>query len=319
MIVAIVALLAAGASPQAADDARGLLQRVADAARATKSWRIEGEIVTARKTQSGVNTSAQPFQLHSRLGEMRFEVGGFDATTIFRNGPTLWQYRAATNSYTRRDDMTGPYRTGVLGWEILAPELMPTAAMAGRDEVQFEGRTQVCELVRAELNGARRTLCIDRSRLLILRDRDETVAAGDGGGQAPQAVRTVIYRRIDRDIPLEESLFQLPAGAVERQTYDARKLPPGVTAPKLILKTEPTYTPEARAARFQGTVALSIEIGSDGVPRNVTVVRGVGLGLDEKAVETAQQWRFTPGEKDGKPVTVRAMVEMNFRLMRPPQ
>ncbi len=309
----------AGASAQAADDARALLQQVANAFRATASWRIEGKIVTESKTGFSSNASTRPFRLYLQGPQMRYEVNGPDVATIFRNGSTLWEYSAANNSYTRRDNMSGRYITGVLGWDVLVAALLPTAAITGRDQVEFEGRSQECELVRSESPGGTRTLCIDRSRLLVLRDREETAAAGLGGSQTRQSVRTVTYTRIDRNPPLEASLFELPVGAVERQTGAQAALPPGLTPPILLAKVEPAYTPQANAAKRQGTVVLSLQVGPDGVPRNVTVVRGLGLGLDERAVEAVQKYRFVPAEKDGKPVAVNARVEVNFRLYSPQQ
>jgi protein TonB len=50
-------------------------------------------------------------------------------------------------------------------------------------------------------------------------------------------------------------------------------------------------------------------------PPNVKVQRSLGLGLDEKAIEAVKQWKFKPGYKDGKPVTVAATIEVNFRLL----
>ena len=78
---------------------------------------------------------------------------------------------------------------------------------------------------------------------------------------------------------------------------------------------EPQYTEEARVAKYQGTVVLAVEIGSDGFARNIHVVRGLGLGLDENAVTAVSQWTFEPGKKDGGPVTVQATIEVNFRLL----
>ncbi len=89
----------------------------------------------------------------------------------------------------------------------------------------------------------------------------------------------------------------------------------GVTAPVVIAKKDPEYTEVARAAKYQGTVLLGVEIGPDGLARNIHVIRSLGLGLDEKAVEAIQQWRFRPGQKDGEPVTVAASIEVNFKLM----
>ncbi len=88
----------------------------------------------------------------------------------------------------------------------------------------------------------------------------------------------------------------------------------GVSAPVLIQKVEPEYTEQARAAKYQGTVLLYVEIGPDGAPTNIRVQRSLGLGLDEKAIEAVKQWRFKPGEKDGNPVPVSATIEVNFRL-----
>jgi periplasmic protein TonB len=89
----------------------------------------------------------------------------------------------------------------------------------------------------------------------------------------------------------------------------------GVTAPMLSSKLEPQYTEEARAEKYQGTVLVYIEVGTDGMAHNIKVIKNIGMGLDEKAVEAISQWVFKPGTKDGQPVTVAATVEVNFRLM----
>ena len=88
----------------------------------------------------------------------------------------------------------------------------------------------------------------------------------------------------------------------------------GVMAPKLIYKTEPTYTEQARAAALEGMVKLALHVGADGRAHNLEVVQSLGMGLDEKAMEAIRQWRFEPGKKDGEPVVVRATVDTNFRL-----
>ena len=89
----------------------------------------------------------------------------------------------------------------------------------------------------------------------------------------------------------------------------------GVSAPAVLAKVEPEYSEEARKAKFQGTVMLYIEVDENGKPKNLRVVRALGLGLDEKAIEAVSKWKFRPGFKDGKPVTVAATVEVNFRLL----
>ena len=89
----------------------------------------------------------------------------------------------------------------------------------------------------------------------------------------------------------------------------------GVTAPTLIYKEEPEYSEEARKAKFQGTVVLYVVVDEKGMPRDLRVVRALGLGLDEKAIEAVQKWRFRPGYLNGKPVKVAATIEVNFRLL----
>lgn len=89
----------------------------------------------------------------------------------------------------------------------------------------------------------------------------------------------------------------------------------GVTAPSLLYKVEPEYSEEARKAKYQGTVVLYVEVDPSGKARNLRVVRSLGLGLDEKAIEAVNKWRFRPGYKDGKAVTVAATIEVNFRLL----
>jgi len=80
-------------------------------------------------------------------------------------------------------------------------------------------------------------------------------------------------------------------------------------------KVEPEYSEEARRAKWQGTVVLSVIVDELGRPRNIRVFHSLGLGLDQKAVDAVSQWRFKPGRKDGKPVPVIATIEVNFRLL----
>jgi len=89
----------------------------------------------------------------------------------------------------------------------------------------------------------------------------------------------------------------------------------GVSAPVLLSKTEPEYSEEARKAKHQGTVMLYVQIDASGHATHIQVVKSLGLGLDEKAIEAVQKWKFSPGKKDGKPVTVEATIEVNFRLL----
>jgi periplasmic protein TonB len=88
----------------------------------------------------------------------------------------------------------------------------------------------------------------------------------------------------------------------------------GISAPQAISSPDPDYTEEARRAKTQGTCVLWLIVDAAGHPRDIKVVRGLGLGLDAKALEAVRQWRFQPALKDGKPVDVQISVEVEFHL-----
>lgn len=90
---------------------------------------------------------------------------------------------------------------------------------------------------------------------------------------------------------------------------------PGTTYPAVIRKVDPEYSEEARKAKYSGTVILSVEVGTDGRASHAKIVKSLGLGLDEKAIEAIGKWRFRPGTKDGKPVSMPVDLEMTFRLL----
>jgi len=88
----------------------------------------------------------------------------------------------------------------------------------------------------------------------------------------------------------------------------------GVTAPVAKYTPEPEFSEEARKAKHEGTVTLEAIIGPDGRPRNLRVVHGLGMGLDEKAIEKARTWLFEPAKKNGQPVAVAMTFEVGFHL-----
>src|SRR6516225_2533108 len=88
----------------------------------------------------------------------------------------------------------------------------------------------------------------------------------------------------------------------------------GVSAPRALETPDPEYSEEARKAKYQGVVVLWLIVGPDGKPHDIRVSRPLGMGLDQKAIEAVQRWRFEPAMKDGRPVAVQINVEVNFRL-----
>jgi len=88
-----------------------------------------------------------------------------------------------------------------------------------------------------------------------------------------------------------------------------------LSAPVVLYKVDPEFSEEARKAKYQGTVVLTIEVGEDGRPHRFHILQGLGLGLDEKAVEAVSHWKFRPAMRNGRPVPAPATIEVNFRLL----
>ncbi len=89
----------------------------------------------------------------------------------------------------------------------------------------------------------------------------------------------------------------------------------GISNPVPLQKTTPSYTDAAIKAKVQGVIILQAIIRRNGRVDNFKVLRGLGYGLEEKAIqEIATNWRFRPGTLNGKPVDVLATIEVQFNL-----
>jgi protein TonB len=102
----------------------------------------------------------------------------------------------------------------------------------------------------------------------------------------------------------------LPAGVAQAGVGAAISYPKPVSQPK------PPYTGDAMRARINGKIVLAATVLPDGTVGDVQLLQSLDpkYGLDALAVETAQGWRFTPGTRDGAPVAVQVMIELDFNL-----
>jgi TonB family protein len=107
------------------------------------------------------------------------------------------------------------------------------------------------------------------------------------------------YTRKADDIPNEPGVFKTGSGVGE---------------PRCIRCPLPEYSDPARAAKFQGTVRLSIVVTDAGEVTSIYVLKGAPFGLIAQATQAMQDWRFEPALKDGKSVPVRVPVEVTFRI-----
>jgi periplasmic protein TonB len=88
-----------------------------------------------------------------------------------------------------------------------------------------------------------------------------------------------------------------------------------VSAPIPLFQPEAEFSDEARRAKYQGVCLVGLIVDAQGNPQNVHIVRPLGMGLDEKAMEAVRKYKFKPAMRDGKtPVAVPVNVEVNFRL-----
>jgi TonB family protein len=146
----------------------------------------------------------------------------------------------------------------------------------------------------------------------VVIDKDGVIRAYQTG-YSPDA-----ERRLLDAIREARSTAPEKVSVTESMPMPVHKVGDGVSAPEIIFKREPEYTEEARRARVSGAVLLEAIVSPEGVPLNATVMRGLGSGLDERAVEAVRSWRFRPGLKEGKPVAVKISVEVKFSLLTPP-
>jgi TonB family protein len=103
----------------------------------------------------------------------------------------------------------------------------------------------------------------------------------------------------------------------------------GVSRPIVVERKQPLYTKAATDARLQGTVVVTVVIGTDGnvtsakVAKSGLFVMGAGTetpvaddhGLQAQAIAAVRDWKFKPGRRDGKAVPVSADIEVEFRLL----
>lgn len=88
----------------------------------------------------------------------------------------------------------------------------------------------------------------------------------------------------------------------------------GIEAPRLLREVKPDYTEDARRRNLEGDVLLEIVVRRDGTVGDVKLVKALGAGLDQRAVQAVRQWRFAPARRLGIPVDVIVEVSVEFKL-----
>jgi TonB family protein len=99
-----------------------------------------------------------------------------------------------------------------------------------------------------------------------------------------------------------------------RNTLDNGSTRSNITPPVAVFTPEPDFTLEARAAHFQGEVELSTLIMPSGRLCDVTVIKPLGMGLDEKAIQAVYGWKFRPATRNGVPAVFPMKITVSFNL-----
>lgn len=111
-------------------------------------------------------------------------------------------------------------------------------------------------------------------------------------------------------LPLHDHLTGRPCGK------PSEKPGMGITPPKPIfrLNRNPEYTEAARRAKVNGTVYMVIDVGSDGLVKNVCLKQSLTKDLDEQAMKAVRTWRFEPARKEGVPMPYTMTADVSFNL-----
>jgi TonB family protein len=139
--------------------------------------------------------------------------------------------------------------------------------------------------------------CGDQVRVLGRKEDWVNIASTDGGRYVSIAT---LSRQKNRFVALD-----VPPLPEARPTT-------GKVLPQVISSPNPEYTQSARKAGVHGFIILKLTVGADGKAHDMSVVKGLGYGLDESAMKAVRLWKFEPALQDGVPVDFKAAVEVEF-------
>jgi TonB family protein len=293
---------------QANRSAATILEDVATFARTGLSWKVEGTSVT--RGSDGKDQPAERFQIAYRLSapiQARLEItSGANQVLRICDGSSQWMYYPKSNQYVRvLLNQIKPCAYPINAWPVLS-FFVPSPRLAGTERLTLDGRPLECQVVR----GIRRDppngpggvleLCVDPVSKLIARYRTEETTP------IPK-VQAMTFSSIRRDVKLDEDLFVFHPPAGSREVGAVNWLEPSiqpsnmavrvsneVPPPDLLTVVAPDSAIGDPRPKTNGTVVLYAEVTADGLPRNIKVIRPLGNGLDDKAVEAVKKWRFEP-------------------------
>jgi TonB family protein len=117
-------------------------------------------------------------------------------------------------------------------------------------------------------------------------------------------------------IPISEEINALSVDPIPSLKGSiARAGTGGTSVPSCLHCPSPKYSDKARAAKYQGTVVLQVTVSAEGRAIHISVVKGPGMGLEEKSIEAVKKWKFKPAvDAGGDAVAVIVPIEVSFSL-----
>jgi TonB family protein len=248
-------------------------------------------------------------------------------------------------------DLSDPVRVYALGRDVTAPELLPrVTGVFNNDDCKANIEGKVVLFLIVDSQGEPRNVYflhpagtqIDEQALLIAGGDRFKPGVRDGGpvdvaislelnlhsclkltalpeGKAKVSVQLIAppEQRVMRAPSAPVEVLLTSGSGVSEPPPDPASLPRvggGVTAPVPIITPVAEFSEEARRSRKQGECMLTVIVDRNGMTRNPKVVRPLGMGLDEKAIEAVRRYRFTPAMRNGEPVIALITIAVNFRL-----
>lgn len=266
-------------------------------------------------------------------GKMRVENTGVTGMLMVFDGSTMWIYMSSFNKYTKlplSSAASSAQPDSFFGYQSVATDVKE-AKILRSEKLQVNGSHADCWVVQLQYEpaGARtlwaKTLWVDKTHYFVYREDWTSKMAMPGTSAPTETKHTIKFDTISLDQPVPEDTFTFtpPSGATEGSgvgqpspLFDGCGVFSSVfcVQPWCIYCPDPSYSEEARKACLSGAAVVQIIVDAAGNVRDVRVVKPLGLGLDEKAVEAIRTWRFFPSLRNGVPVNVVRPVEVSFRI-----
>jgi len=162
-----------------------------------------------------------------------------------------------------------------------------------------------------DVSGQPRGVCKDT----VVFDQGEIKVTGFGSAESSDSLAaslSLILQTPEQYLAAAGIRFDLPP---EPDIENPGPPPaPPFSRPRVLLTVNPAFSNEARSAKYQGSLTISVYVGTDGRIHRPSIARKLGLGLDENALNVLPLWRFEPARKLDKAFALQQSVEIAFHL-----